>query len=121
MIILIKLFGLLILAMGLTIFAVPQVIQKIFDFIKEGNRIYYAGVIRGAVGIIFFLCSSLSLVPLASIALGIMFLVSGITVFAVEPEKMKSLIAHYIEMPGLVIRLLGLVAASFGILVYSIF
>lgn len=121
MVILAKLVGVLIMALGLAIFASPQLTQKIFNFFKEGKRIYYAGVIRTAVGLILFLSASQSAVPLAAIALGLMFLVSGIVIFAAELEKMKAFIAHYSEMPGLVIRLLGLVAASFGILIFSIF
>jgi uncharacterized protein YjeT (DUF2065 family) len=121
MISLVKLVGLLIMALGLAIFASPSFAQKIFDFIKEGKRIYYAGVIRTAVGLILFLCASQSRVPLTAIALGLMFLVSGIVVFAADPEKLKALIGFYSEMPGLVIRLLGLVAAAFGILIVSIF
>ena len=73
------------------------------------------------LGIILFLCTSKSSVPLAAIALGLMFLVSGIAVFAADVEKIKNFVSAYSEMPGLVIRLLGLVAAAFGILIFSIF
>lgn len=121
MVIMIKLVGVLFAALGLAIFASPQFTQKIFSFFKEGKRIYYAGVIRTVVGLALFLCASQSLVPLAAIALGLMFLVSGIAVFAADPEKLKTFITSYSDMPGLVIRLLGLVAASFGILIVSIF
>ncbi|PIW58272.1 MAG: hypothetical protein COW13_05310 [Candidatus Omnitrophica bacterium CG12_big_fil_rev_8_21_14_0_65_50_5] len=62
-----------------------------------------------------------SRVPLAAIALGVMFLMSGIIVFASDTEKLKTFISHYAQMPALVIRLLGLVAACFGLLVFSIF
>lgn len=121
MIILVKLVGVLIMALGLVIFASPAFTQKIFDFFKEGKKIYIAGVIRTVVGILLFLCASQSAVPLAAIALGLMFLVSGIVVFAADIEKLKAFIASYSQMPTLVIRLLGLVAASFGILIFSIF
>ena len=121
MVILAKLVGLLIMVLGLTIFASPHLTQKLFDFFKEGKRIYYAGVIRTLVGLLLFFCVPRSAVPLAAIALGLMFLVSGIVVFAVDVEKLKAFLASYSEMPGLVIRLLGLVAASFGILIFSIF
>ncbi|MBF0384360.1 MAG: DUF2065 family protein [Candidatus Omnitrophica bacterium] len=121
MVILVKIVGVLIMALGLVIFASPQFTQKIFDFFKEGKRIYYAGVIRTVVGLVLFICASRSSVPLAAIALGLMFLVSGIVIFAADPEKLKAFISSYSEMPSLVIRLLGLVAASFGILIFSIF
>lgn len=121
MILLVKLVGLLIMILGLVIFASPQFTQRLFDFFKTGKRIYYAGVIRTVVGLILFICASRSAVPLAAIALGLMFLVSGIVVFAADSEKLKAFLSAYSEMPTLVIRLLGLVAASFGILIVSIF
>jgi hypothetical protein len=121
MVILIKLLGLVITALGLVIFASTDFTQKLFDFFKEGKRIYYAGVVRGILGLILFVTASQSVVPLAAIALGLMFLVSGILVFAADVEKIKAFLITYSEMPGLVIRLLGLVAASFGILIFSIF
>jgi uncharacterized protein YjeT (DUF2065 family) len=121
MIVLIKLTGILIAVLGLTIFASPEFTQKLFAFFKTGKRIYYAGVIRTMIGLVLFICASRSSVPLAAISLGLMFLVSGITVFAAEAEKLKTFMSAYSQMPSLVIRLLGLVAASFGILIVSIF
>lgn len=121
MIILAKLIGVLIAVFGLTIFAMPAFTEKVFSFFIKGKRIYLAGVIRSFTGLVLLLAASRSLVPIAAIALGIMFLTSGIVVFAVEIEKMKIFIEHYREMPGLVLRLFGLAAASFGILIFSIF
>ena len=121
MIILAKLIGILVMSLGLAIFASPDFTQKLFNFFKEGNRIYLAGVARSFVGLLLFLVASKSSVPLAAIALGLMFLVSRIVVFAADVEKLKAFLASYSEMPALIIRLLGLVAASFGILIFSIF
>ena len=121
MIILVKLIGIVIMAFGLVIFASPEFTQKILGFFKEGKRLYLAGVIRGVVGMLLFLTASQSRVQLAAISLGLMFLVSGIVVFAADIEKLKAFIASFSDMPALVIRLMGLVAASFGILIFSIF
>src|SRR3989338_8492132 len=121
MIILVKLIGTLITALGLAIFASPEFSGKVFHFFKQGKRMYAAGVIRLIVALVLLVTASQSVVPLAAIALGLMFLVSGIVVFAVDIEKMKSFIEHYSQLPALVIRLLGLMAATFGVLIFSIF
>jgi len=121
MIILVKLFGILITLLGLTIFASPEFTKKLFAFFTEGRRIYYAGVVRTVVGLIILISASRCSIPLAAIALGLMFLVSGIAVFAADLEKLKSFITAYSGMSGLIIRLMGLVAAFFGILIFSIF
>jgi uncharacterized protein YjeT (DUF2065 family) len=121
MIILIKFIGVLIAGLGLALFASPEFSQKIFNFFKEGKRLYIAGAIRLVVGALILFSASSSVVPVAAIALGLMFVVSGIVIFAADLEKMKAFLLHYSQMPQLVIRLLGLVAATFGVLVFSIF
>ncbi|MFH1799758.1 MAG: hypothetical protein ABH891_02760 [Candidatus Omnitrophota bacterium] len=115
-----KLIGLAVAGFGLTIFVSPKFVQKVFNFIKEGKRIYWAGVFRCLVGFLLLLIASKSAVPVATVSVGAVFLLSGIIVFACDLEKLKNFLVHYSEMPVLVIRLLGLVAASFGILIFSI-
>ena len=121
MLILVKLIGVIIAAFGLAIFASPVFSQKVFNFFKEGKKLYYAAVIRGAVGLVILFTASRSQVPVAAISLGLMFLASGIVVFVGDLEKMKGFVTGFSEMPELVIRLLGLVAATFGVLVFSIY
>ncbi len=121
MVILVKLIAMVIAAFGLAIFAAPQFSQKVFEFIQKGNRLYYAGVGRGVVGLVLLLTASKSPVPTGAVALGVMLLVSGIAVFAADIEKLKAFVEGVSQMPGLVVRLMGLIAASFGILIFSIF
>ena len=118
--ILVKIIGLLIAVFGCYLFAWPLFTQKVFNFIREGKRIYWAGVVRSFVGLALLLAAARSPVPVAAIAVGILFLLSGIIVFACDLEKMKSLLAHYNEMSPFIIRLLGLIVACLGILVFSI-
>jgi len=115
-----KSIGLLVAAFGLTLFAMPQFIHKVFDFFKEGKRLYWAGVFRSLVGLVLLLEASQSAVPAATVSLGVLFLLSGIIVFACDAEKLKAFLAQYSEMPVLVLRLLGLVAACFGILIFAV-
>lgn len=121
MILLAKSFGFMIAAFGLVIFASPSFTGKIFAFFKEGKRLYLAGAVRLAAGLVLLLAASQSAVPIAAVALGVMFLVSGIVVFAADMEKLKAFMESYSRMPGLVLRLLGLAAACFGVLIISIF
>ena len=120
MLILAKLIGLLIVAIGLVMFVLPQFFPKVTDFLKEGKHIYWAGVGRSLVGVILLTVAPQSVLPVATVSVGVMFLLSGIIVFACDLEKLKGFLTHYSETSVLVIRLLGLVAASFGILIFSI-
>lgn len=120
LVLLAKLIGLVVAGFGLTIFASPKFTQKVFAFMREGKRIYWGGVVRCLVGLILLLSVSTSVLPVATVAVGLILFLSGIIVFACDLEKLKNLLNHYSELPVLVIRLLGLVAACFGILVFSV-
>ena len=120
MLFLAKLIGFLVAAFGFTLFALPQFTEKVFDFMKEGKRLYWAGVVRALIGLILLMVSPGSVVPLATVSVGTLFLLSAIIVFACELEKLRSFFAHYAEIPALVTRLLGLVMACFGILIFSL-
>ena len=120
LVILAKLIGLVVAGVGLTIFASPAFTQKVFAFVKEGKRIYLAGVARCLVGLILLLIASQSVLPVATVAVGVILLLSGIIVFACDLEKLKNFITHYSELPVLVLRLIGLAAACFGILIFSV-
>lgn len=120
LILLAELIGLVVAGVGLTIFALPEFIQKIFDFVKEGKRLYWAGVVRCLIGLVLLLIAPKSVLPVATVAVGLVFLLSGIIAFACDLEKMKSFLAHYNELPVLVIRLIGLTVACVGILIFSV-
>ena len=120
MIVLVKLIGVIVALFGLTIFSAPQLSAKIFEFIKEGKRIYAAGVIRVCIGLLLMIAAHHSRIPVASVALGILFLISGIIVFAADLDKLKGILSHYQDLPVLILRLLGLIAVSFGLLIYAV-
>ncbi len=113
--------GLLIAACGLAILIQPQLTHKVFEFIKQGHRIYIAGVVRVCVGLVLFLSSSGSDIPMAANMLGAIFLLSGVIVFVSDLEKLKAFMAKYNELPEVTLRLLGLLAAAFGLLTFSLF
>jgi uncharacterized protein YjeT (DUF2065 family) len=121
MLILIKLIGIMIAGAGLTLFAAPQMLRKVVDYIAVGKRFYWAGVIRSAIGLLLFLASTQSTIPLAALCVGMIFLLSGLIAFACDLEKTKTWMASSAEMPVLIIRLLGLLGSSFGVLILSIF
>ena len=120
LVLLAKLIGLVVAGFGLTIFSSPKFMQKLVAFVEEGKRIYWAGVGRCLVGFVLLLSASKSILPVAAVAVGMILLLSGIIVFACDLEKLKGFLAHYNELPVLVLRLLGLAAACFGILIFSV-
>jgi len=120
LVLLVKLVGLAVAGFGLTIFASPKFTQKIFTFMKEGKHFYWAGVGRCLVGLILLLIASQCVLPVATVAVGVILLLSGIIVFACDPEQLKDFLTRYSELPVFILRLIGLGAACFGILIFSL-
>lgn len=111
-----KLTGFLIAAFGLAIFAFPPLTQKIFHFFMTGKRIYYAGIIRAFTGTVLLLVASETRVPLGTMVLGLIFLLSAAVIFFGGEEKMKGFLQSFAGLPPLVVRFFGLMGFCFGLL-----
>lgn len=121
MLLLVQLIGFLIMGFGLTICVLPSVTQKVLTFFSQGENIYYAGLIRLVTGLALIFAAAQSKMPLAAVTLGILFLLSAFLIFGTDRAKIKAFIQQYLTLPELAIRLLGLIAACFGLLIISIF
>lgn len=104
--------GWFIIALGILFFTRPQIIKFITDSI-----IYAAALLRIAIAIIFFVGAFKCRLPWVIITLGCILLISGIMVFAVGTEKIKTVINVIREKPLKVIRFLGLIPVIVGIIV----
>lgn len=121
MILLIKLIAIAIAGMGLWVLLNPEAMRRMLAFWGEGNRLYLAGVIR-----IFFAaillggasqCRSSGVV----IVLGVLFLIGGISIFVLKPEKLKSILRWWYERPLWFCRLLALLPLGIALLlIYAI-
>lgn len=114
-----NLVGVFITGFGLFVTILPEKAKVLMGFWREGNRAYWGGIIRIAIAVVVFLAAPSGWTPGPAVALGILFLVSGVLVFAIGLEKMKEQILWWENQPQLVLRLLGLVVLSFGILVLT--
>ncbi|MBI4431266.1 MAG: hypothetical protein HY587_06115 [Candidatus Omnitrophica bacterium] len=120
MIILAKSFGILIAVLGLIFLVYPDRAKKMMDFWKEGNRIYGAGAIRLAIGVILLFASPQAAQPFTAAVLGVLILVTGVVIFVMGLEEVKKQIAFWESQPILVRRIMGVFVTLFGILIISI-
>jgi len=121
MLILAKSIGILITGMGIIIFFIPDFLKRMVAFWEKGNRLYAAGVLRIAFGVILLLSASQCRLVGVVIALGILFLIGGIFIFALGPEKLKAIIRHFIGIAPIAIRLLAILPILIGaLLIYAI-
>ncbi|MGB2706231.1 MAG: hypothetical protein WBC74_05205 [Candidatus Omnitrophota bacterium] len=118
MVILVKLIGIIVVGMGLVFVLKPDVIKQIFAYyLREKRRIYIIGVARIIIGFIFLMGASQCRVVWAIIVIGLLPLVSGISIFVLGPDKCKNILKKWQEKPLKTLRLLSLVPIIYGLLI----
>lgn len=120
MLILAKLIGVLFVGLGIAFLVKPVWMTQVMQFWKEGNRIYWAGIIRVIIAIVLFLAAPAATNVMAPIILGLIILLSGVVIFVMGPEKLKALIQSWEDQNVSIHRLLSLIITSFGLLVFFI-
>lgn len=118
--IVIKSLGMVFALVGIVYLLRPDVTRWLMEFFKQGRRIYFAGVLRFALAIVFLVgareCKRFWII----LAFGILFIVSGLLVFVIPLEKIKSYISWWQRKSLLLIRFMALIAMAIGaIIIFS--
>lgn len=114
MLVLDRLIGILILALGVLFTVRPQWMNKTIDFFGQGKRLYINGALRLVLGGIFLLSAPQCRLPGAAFFIGVLFILGGALIFVLGTEKTKSIIDHWKDLPAMAARLLALITVTFG-------
>lgn len=118
--IVIKSLGMLFALMGIAYLLRPDIIKKLMGFFKKGKRIYFAGLIRFALAVVFFVAARECRYPWIIFASGIIFLISGLLIFMLGPEKIRRMLDWYQYQTTLFFRIIALIVLAFGaIIIFS--
>jgi len=121
MTVLIMLLGILIAAIGILCMVRPGTFKKLIEFWGKGNRIYLAGVLRLVFAVIFLLGAQEARLTGVILAMGILFIIGGVSIFAMGAEKSQSIIRHYYDLSEPKLRILSAIPIVLGILIiYSV-
>ena len=116
----IKSLGILIALVGIAYLLRPEIIKHLMNFFKKGRRIYFSGLLRFALAVVFFLGARECTYFVVIFASGIIFLVGGLLIFALGPEKVRGILDFYRDQPTLIFRVIALIVLIFGaIIIYS--
>ncbi len=119
-IIAIKSLGILIALLGIVYLLRPDIIKRLMQFFKKGRRIYFAGLLRFALAVVFLVAARDCRYPLIILASGIIFLIGGLLIFMLGPEKIRRILDWYEQQPALIFRIIALVVLAFGaIIIFS--
>lgn len=115
--IVIKGLGVLFVLMGIAYLLRPDIIKRLMQFFKKGKRIYFAGLLRFALAIVFFVgareCRSFWVI----FGCGVMFLLGGFLIFSLGPEKIRRMLDWYARQSMLIFRVIALIVLVFGLIV----
>ena len=109
--------GMIILLLGVAILIKPQLTKKLFHFIAKGKRIYLIGILRIILGVLFLIGALSCSIPWLIILFGILFCVSGLTIFAMKFERLKAIMNWFDQKPVSFMRLMGIIALLIGALI----
>jgi len=113
----IKTLGIIFALIAIVYFLKPNVMKQLMEFFKKGKRMYLAALIRFALAVVFFSayrdCDQRWII----FAFGILFLISGLSIFILGPEKVKSYIAWWQKQSVLLLRLLALITLAIGVII----
>lgn len=119
-VIVIKSLGILFAIIGIVYLLRPDLIKWLMDFFKKGNRIYFAGVLRFALAVVFLVGARDCRYFWVIFAFGILFLIGGLLIFTLGPEKIRRMFDWYQGQPTLVFRAIALIVLVVGaIIIYS--
>lgn len=117
----VKLFGIVMVVVGVIYFVKPSAMKKLADYFVQKKRLKVGGVVAIVIGIIFLLAASQCTIPLVVTLFGILSLAKGILIFALGQQKIKSMVDTLTKKPPKTIRGYGLIEIALGVmLIYSV-
>jgi uncharacterized protein YjeT (DUF2065 family) len=113
----IKSLGMLFTLMGIAYLLRPDIIKKLMRFFKKGKRIYFSGLIRFALAVVFFVGARECRYFWIIFASGTIFLIGGLLIFMLGPEKIRRIFDWYEQQPAIIFQVIAVVVLVFGIIV----
>ena len=118
--IIVKIVGVVILIAAIVYLLKPDIAKRLLEFFKKGKRIYFLGLIRLVLAVVFLLGARECDITWVIAAFGILFLISGLSIFMLGLEKLKAILDWYQKKSALFLRLIALIALAIGgVIIYS--
>ncbi len=120
--IVIKIIGIVFIALAIVFLLKPAVMNQLIEFFKKGKRIYFAGIVRLVLAVIFLLGTRGHEGHKFWIifAFGVLFLISGVLIFMLGPEKCKSVVDWYQKKSAWFFQVMAIIVLAFGaIIIYA--
>ena len=118
--IVIKSLGILFCIIGIVYLLRPDVLKWLLEFFKQGKRIYFAGVIRFALAVVFLTGARECKYPWVIFAFGLLFIVGALLIFMLQSEKIRRMLDWYQKQSLLLLRVIAIIVLALGaVIIYS--
>jgi uncharacterized protein YjeT (DUF2065 family) len=116
----IKIIGIVFVFITILYFLKPDIMKSLMEFFKQGRRIYFAALLRLVLAVVFLLAARQCRQFWVIFAFGILFIISGLLIFILGLEKVKSYINWWQKQPVMLLRVMAVVGLAIGaIIIYS--
>lgn len=119
-VIVIKSLGIVFALIGIAYLLRPDFFKWLIGFFKQGNRMYFAGVIRFILAVIFLVGATECRYFWVILGFGIIFLLSGMLIFMLGPGKIRQMFEWYEKQSNILFRVIAVIIIAVGaVVIYS--
>ena len=118
MVIFVKLFGIVIVVMGIIFLINPKALKQYISFWKQEKRLRIGGVVTIPLGIIFLIAAPQCRLTGFITVLGIWCIIKGVLLLTLGQKKIYVYLDWWLNKPTLATRFLSLIVLAFGALVF---
>jgi len=112
--IVVKIVGIVFVFVGIVYLLKPGVLKSFIEFFKKGKRIYFVGLLRFVLAVIFLLAANQCERTWVIIVFGILFMISGLLVFTLGAKRLNSILDWWQRQSSVLLRLMALIALAIG-------
>ena len=112
--IVIRILGIVFALMGIVYLLRPEVMKWLIKFFKQGKRIYFAGLIRFALAVVFLVAARECKYFWVILVFGILFIIGGLLIFILGPQKLKTILDWYEKQSTVLLRVIAIIVVAAG-------
>jgi cytochrome b subunit of formate dehydrogenase len=118
--VIIQSLGIAFVFIGMLFLIRPDVSKRLTELFKKGKRIYFVGLVRFVLAVVFLLGARECKVKWVIAVFGILFLISGLVIFMLGPKRLRPVLDWYQKQSSIVIRVIAvIILAAAAIVIHS--
>jgi hypothetical protein len=116
----VKIVGIVIVLLAFLFLLKPDMMKHILNFFKQGKRVYFAGLVRLILAVVFLLAARECDITWVIVVFGILFLISALSIFMIGAEKLRPMLDWFQNKSALFLRVMAVIILALGaIIIYS--